>query len=170
MKKMSFFHYLLFFTAVLSLGSCSVQKSVTAKSMDIYGSGVIHKPVIADLEVSSTKVTGTYNVINGTLFDAAKNEAIALLIKDNNADVIVEPKFELVQTMGSSKITITGFPATYKNFRPIEKADIELLNVGIVQKAKVEEPKTVKKKNGILIGIGTALTAILLGLLISTAI
>ena len=72
--------------------------------------------------------------------------------------------------MGSSKITITGFPATYKNFRPIEKADIELLNVGIVQKAKVEEPKTVKKKNGILIGIGTALTAILLGLLISTAI
>jgi outer membrane protein assembly factor BamE (lipoprotein component of BamABCDE complex) len=55
MKKSNFFLLLFVVLAFVSLESCSVQKSVTAKSMDIYGSGVMHKPVIADLDVSSTK-------------------------------------------------------------------------------------------------------------------
>lgn len=170
MKKIKFIFLLFVILTFMSLQSCSVQKSVTAKSMDIYGSGVIHKPVIADLDVSSTKVKGTYDLASGTLFEDAKNEAIAQLIKDNNVDVIIEPKYELVQTVGATKITITGYPATYKNFRPIEKADIELLNVGIVQKAKVDEPKTVKKKNRVLVIVGTVLTTLLLGIIIATGV
>jgi hypothetical protein len=169
MKKSNFSLLLFVVLALVSLESCSVQKSVTAKSMDIYGSGVMHKPVIADLDVSSTKVKGTYDVVSGTLFEAAKNEAIAQLLKESNADVIVEPKYELVQTMGSSKITISGYPATYKNFRSIEKSDIELLNVGIVQKAKVDEPRTVKKKNRVWVVVGSVVTAILLGIIIATS-
>ena len=39
--------------------SCKTIKSGTAKSIDVSGIGVIHKPVIADLDVNQQKTTKT---------------------------------------------------------------------------------------------------------------
>jgi hypothetical protein len=39
----------------LSLMSCSTTKSGTAKTIDIVGAGVIHKPIVVDLEVKQEK-------------------------------------------------------------------------------------------------------------------
>ena len=139
---------------------------MTSKSMDIYGSGVIHKPVIVDLDVSPEKVSGTYSMSSETPIETAKNDALAKLLKEKSADVIVEPKYEIEQVLGSIKLTVTGFPATYKNFRSVQKEDIELLNVGVVQKAKVEQPSVVKKKKTGLIVAGSILAAALIALLI----
>lgn len=151
--------------AVLTLSSCYVSKTSTSKTTDIYGSGVIHLPVVAELDVSNVKVTGTAAAAKGTSIEVVKQDAVADALKKANADVLVEPKFETETTASQTTATVTGFPATYKNFRPITAADVPLLEVGVLQVAKLEEPSAFERKKGgaagktlgVLLGIGLGL-------------
>ena len=154
--------------ALFLCSSCIVQRTNTVKTMDIYGAGVIHKPVLVDLDVKENKITGTSTQSGNKSIEIIKQDAVANALKNANADVLVEPKFETETHQGKVTATVTGFPATYKNFRQIKSEDIPLLQVGIAQKANVYEPPTTKKNNGgaiaaILIGLG------LLGVLIGTS-
>ena len=160
--------FVLYFVIIL-FSSCKVFRASTSKSMEIYGSGVIQKPTVVDLKVDETKVTGTASSSISTS-EVLKQEAISDALKKCKCDVIVEPSFEIITARGNTTVTMIGFPAIYKNFRPITKEDVELINVGISQKAKVYEPTSTssKKKNGILsigiaIGIPLILGALLLG-------
>ncbi len=117
----------------LLITSCGVNKSMsTAKTMDIYGSGVIHIPVVADLEVSPTKVSATMNFSGDLMLitKANEQEVIAKAIKKVGADILIEPSFEKKQDGSEIIVTVTGFPAKYKNFRNAKSSDIELLKVG----------------------------------------
>ncbi|HEX7845236.1 MAG TPA: hypothetical protein VF476_05490 [Chitinophagaceae bacterium] len=129
--------------------SCGITKSTTntSKTLNIYGSGVIQKPVIVDLEVKQTKVTATVNGKLGSSIDALKAEAVSVAVKNAQADVLVEPTYTIVSKGGTSTVTVSGFPATYKNFRDIKPEDIPLIQAGILQTAKVAEPTTIWKKN-----------------------
>ncbi|MEI7525438.1 MAG: hypothetical protein WCJ95_13955 [Mariniphaga sp.] len=140
---------ILFFTVLLAaiLTSCSIVKTNTSKTMDIYGAGVIHKPVIVDLEVKEVRVTGTATLLKGVSLEPVKQEAVADALRRAGADVLVEPKFETKTSGGRTTATVTGFPATYKNFRSITLDDVELLRVGVVQKAEVFESGKSTKKN-----------------------
>jgi hypothetical protein len=109
--------------------SCTTVKSGTAKSKDIVGIGVIHKPVVADLDVNQQKISKTIILKGMESLEVAKNEAIRALLKDNNADLIIEPKFETITKNGKTELTINGWLAYYKNFRTIEEKDIKLLEV-----------------------------------------
>lgn len=134
---------------VLTATSCSTAlKRNTAKSMDIYGSGVIQKPVIVDLDVEDKKVTGTATAASGSSESAVKQLAVANALKEAKADVLVEPKFEVDIQGGKITATVTGFPARYKNFRSIRQEDTELLKAGIVQKAEVYQPSQEKQRKG----------------------
>jgi len=151
MKKL-----LLFSTLIALLTSCSVMKTSTSKTLDIYGAGVVQNPVLVDLEVSEKKVTGSSEGYSSNL-ETIKQDAIAEALKSSNADVLVEPKFETETSGGKTKATVTGFPATYKNFRPLKEEDIKLLEAGITQKAVVHEPKKAikTKNNGAVIVLST---------------
>jgi hypothetical protein len=127
--------------------SCVMQKMTTSKTMDIYGAGVIQKPVIVDLEVKETKTTGTATAPTGQI-EIIKAMAVNDALKTSNADVLVEPKFEMQVQGGRTTVTVTGWPATYKNFRAIKEEDIKLLDVGVLQKAKVNEPATSPNQMG----------------------
>ncbi len=162
---------ILFIAVVTSffLTSCVVVKTDTSKTMDIYGAGVIQKPVLVDLEVKETKVTGTATGTAtgaaGKTMDPIKQSAVADALKKANADVLVEPVFETVTTGGKTTATVTGFPATYKNFRSIKPEDVELLKVGVTQKADVyEPPKDQQQKKNLAAAI--AGTVLCLGLII----
>jgi hypothetical protein len=135
------------FLIALIFTSCAMQKFHTSKTMDIYGAGVIQKPVIVDLDVKETKVTGTASDISG-LLENIKSLAVNDALKTSNADVLVEPKFEIQTSGGRTTVTVTGWPATYKNFRAIKEEDVKLLDVGVVQKAKVVEPAVQQKQMG----------------------
>jgi DNA/RNA endonuclease YhcR with UshA esterase domain len=137
---------LLFAIAVVLLSSCSVVKTYTAKTTEIYGSGVIQKPVIVDLEVTETKVSGTATESSGIGLEAIKNLAVANAVKKAGADVLIEPQFETETRSGMTTATVTGFPGIYRNFRPIQIDDVELLKVGILQKANVYQPSSEEKK------------------------
>ena len=137
---------LLIAMATLALTSCTVIKTYTTKTHEIYGSGVIQKPVIVDLDVSENKVSGTATVTAAKSLEVVKNLAVSDALKKAGADVLVEPQFETETRSGMTTATVTGFPGVYRNFRVIQLDDVELLKVGILQKATVFQPYDEKKK------------------------
>jgi len=139
--------------AVSSLISCSTVQSGTSKTMDIVGTGVIHKPVIADLNVSQEKVSRTMTFTNLQSLETAKNSVVRELLKEQNADVLVEPTFDSTTKNGTTELTVYGWPATYKNFRQVEERDLKVLEIRphFIQKAETTQPATEVKKMG---GIG----------------
>ena len=132
--------------AALFLTSCGSLKTTTSKTMDIYGAGIIHKPVIVDLNVKETKVTGTATMSTNMTLEAVKREAVADALRKTNADVLVEPKFQTTTAHDRTTATVTGFPATYTNFRSIKEEDVKLLQVGVTQRAEVYETTVLQKK------------------------
>lgn len=142
MKKV----FLLF--VAISLASCSVTKTGTAKTMEIVGSGVIHKPIIVDLVVREEKATSTTTFSNMQSLENAKTEVVRKLLSELSADILVEPSFESTTKNGKTVLTATGWPANYKNFRPIEEKDIKFLEIkpGLLQKANVYEAAVESKK------------------------
>ncbi len=159
--------YLILVVAIIA-SSCSTQRSTTAKRMDIYGSGVIQYPIIAEMDVDSNKITGTADAPSGTSLEIVKNSAVADALKKSNADILIEPTFETITSSGRVQAVVTGFPASYKNFRPATIEDMPLLELGIIQTARTYEPISDEKRKsnagailGALGGIGLL---VLLGL------
>ena len=146
-------------SSIVFFSCSSVQKTSTAKSMNIYGMGVMHIPVLADLEVSETKITGTKTGSSTSSLDELKAEAIAAALKTSNADVLIEPAFQIETDRSRITVVVTGRPATYKNFRKMELSDTLLIQAGILQKPLVIDPAPAKKKKkgaAVLAGVGTA--------------
>lgn len=159
----------MFILIALSLISCSTTKSGTAKTMDIVGSGVIHKPVIVDLDVKQEKASKTVVLTNVLSLDNAKNEAVRELLKEKSADILVEPTFDSKTKNGKTELTVYGWTANYKNFRQVEEKDIKLLEISpSLRKAETYQPVVEKKKGK---GLGWAIggAAILIGAIIATS-
>ncbi len=154
----------LFLSIAILFSSCSSTKTNTAKSLDIYGAGVIQKPVIADLVVKETKVTG---FATGSAVENVKSMAIANAINKANIDVLIEPKFEIITSGGKTTVTVNGFPGTYKNFRPMVEDDLKLVEMGyttVVQTGEASK-ESAKKPNWKLIGGATLGAIVVLALL-----
>ncbi len=151
----------LFFTSCATMQTSTNIKSKygTAKHIDVEGSGILCKPVIADLEVKPTKVTASAEGDNTTV-SKLKKAAIFNAVEKSSADIIVEPIYVVERDNDHLKVTVKGYPAFYKNFRTIKKEDIELLEVGNSINITTENAgqthsttTTVKKKKG-LFGLG----------------
>ncbi|MGE4346043.1 MAG: hypothetical protein AB7D46_01380 [Flavobacteriaceae bacterium] len=131
----------------LTIVSCSTPQTSTrtTKSLDIIGAGIIHKPVIAELDVKPGRVWHSKVFKNSELnlygSENAKNSVMGELLKANNADVLVEPIYETSSSGSKTTIAVSGFLATYKSFKNIEEKDIKLLEVRpqVLQKADVKE-------------------------------
>ena len=161
---------ILFFTIVATtfITSCSVSKKHISKAIDINGPGVVQKPTIVDLDVKETKVTGSATAKSNAPLEIVKEAAVKDAINKANADILIEQKFETETSGRKMTVTVKGFPATYKNFRPITTEDVELLKVGATQKANVCESHKVERKKksglikGVLIGFGSCLLLIII--------
>jgi hypothetical protein len=142
---------IILLSITIALTSCSTSKSGTAKTMDIVGAGVMHKPVVVDLDVKQDKVEKTVEIKNLTSLENAKNEVVRDLLKERNADILVEPSFYSTTKGSKTELTVYGWTANYKNFRPIEEKDIKFMEVkpSLVQKADVYQPVTEKKKSSV---------------------
>ena len=131
----------------ISFFSCKTVKSGTAKSIDISGIGVIHKPVVADLEVSQQKATKTIILKNMETLENGKQQIIREILSENKADLLVEPKFDSVTQNGKTELTVTGWLANYKKFRMMEEKDIKLFEVrpAIISTVETSQPMIFKK-------------------------
>ncbi len=170
MKNMkTIFKVLLFINLIFFFASCKVQRSIDSKIMSINGPGVIQKPVIVDLIVNDKKATGQAVRQSGDDIGITKNEAVADLLKNAGGDVLVEPTFSYEKTNGKTTVTVTGWPASYINFRSIKQDDIPFLEVTAKQDAKIYKPAEMKKKGFsavaviLTLGLIAGLTAVFSG-------
>lgn len=176
MKKITLSRLFLFAFAAILLSACSATQKSRTYDYDhlfITKQGIIQRPLIADMEVGKQKQTISRTYKNVTVATAKQN-VIEEFIRTNNADLIVQPLFTTDAQSTSMKttvvITLSGYPATYKNIRNYEPKDKEtLLPCEYIIGAQNSPTRTTsegviapkKKKNNALAAIG--LTAIIGG-------
>ena len=124
-------------------------RSVTAKSFDIVHTGAIQRPVVADLVASETRVRGTFSSAGLANVDlqALKDLAIDNALNSVNADILLEPRFDVTTTTtGTSSVTIvvvTGYPATFRNFRNFADSDTTWTNIISEQRTNEHVERTI---------------------------
>lgn len=131
MKK-TFFSLFAIVAVLLVATSCSYRMvERTGRTLEPYS-----EPMMADLEVSQTKVTGSFEIskkeLGGLRWRTAsmkvntyKLNAVYAALQSVKADVLLFPQYEIVRVEGMGDgitVTVTGYPGVYKNFRPVPKA------------------------------------------------
>ncbi len=114
-----------------TLASCSVVRTSTSKRLDTYDTGIVQAPLLVDLDIKGERVRGSASGSTVAGIDTWKAAAVAAAAKDANADVLVEARFNISSSFGwfgTTTVDVTGYPATYKNFRPLKADDLKLLN------------------------------------------
>lgn len=139
MKKILFFSLSL--VACVCFFSCTTESKTIVSTSSRTIEPQIY-PILADLDIKTQKVTGVWNYEceSGASYDEEllKSNAVYQALKDIKADILVAPQYHIsTKIMGRQYITVTvtGYPAFYKNFRPIsEFSDLETIesNSGIV--------------------------------------
>lgn len=108
----------------------------TARLLDTE-SNMLVMPIIANLQVSDTKIIhvereafANIKVNNSSIakIDSFKRTALGRAAKMYNADILVNADIEVVTENGHFVITVTGYPAQYKNFRNVTTTEINIIN------------------------------------------
>lgn len=109
---------------VILVSSCSLLRTSTSTTMNVDSSLI--STTTADLQVSDVKISYTYypkKQDRKAGLNHVISNATAVALKENgNADILVERQYEVVfksRLFGKKikSVTITGYPATYKNFK-----------------------------------------------------
>lgn len=131
---------LLLLLAIISISCTTTKHSSTTRVMDIYGPGVVQLPVVGELDVDINKVSETVTK-SGTAVNAEqlKLTAVSRAVKNANADILIEPSFEVSAEGTTTTVIVTGFPATYSEFRSATPEDIPIMEAGQLPKASVLE-------------------------------
>lgn len=133
---------LLFTFVTVLFSSCSTMKKSTSTTMNVE-SGVYQYPTVADLDVKQKiekQIEWSFVPFNWGQppLQLRKNNLIADIVKENNADVLLEPQITFIkQPFGKRTLIITGFPASFKNFRKANKEDLKALEI-VVPAPKME--------------------------------
>ena len=157
--------------AVVGLSSCSTTSTrvQSSRTTEIYGPGVLHLPVVADLNVREEKVSATVTGSTSGSTKELRDLALAEALEKAGADVLVEPVFESESTGTRITITVTGYPATYENFRQATHDDIGLLQIGVLQRTDqqaVATSTTRKGRGGVIVLATIAVVALTAGLIV----
>lgn len=116
--------------AVLALCSCTtIQHTTTSEEVDTQ----VHNLTVADVNVSKERVSHTYNwnwdPLSTISLSDKKKSAAAELLNEQGGDVLVEPQY-VVKRRGvfrGGEITVSGYPATYRNFRSMTQSDADII-------------------------------------------
>ncbi len=88
----------------------------------------VHERIMADIDVKGEKVVGTYSGYAGSDMESVKGNAVYnALANGTKGDLLVAPQYEIVKEVSSKgmtstiKVTVVGYPAFYRNFRPVPK-------------------------------------------------
>lgn len=118
MKKLSFL-----LCAVAVLTSCSVVRQSASVNAPV---SYVNTATVADLEVSPKRITYTFvpskDVRRGGDRNVILSAVRSALYENGNADVLVDMEYvtshrpAFIGLSSIRMITVTGYPATYKNF------------------------------------------------------
>lgn len=124
--------FIFILCVTLMLSSCSTIKK-TSDTAEI-NTPVSTYPTVADLNVVPQRVSKTvtwkWNPLNSISLSTRQANATAELILETGADVLLEPQYitttSWLNILGGS-LTVTGYPASFENFRKATPADLEAL-------------------------------------------
>jgi len=118
-KKLVFLMSIVVASSIIS-GCAMVKggKDSTVKAI-ILSPSVHSVPMVAELEVSNKKVIGQAKG-QATAKNGLEKEAVTEALKQTDGDVLVGANFFYETTGVNLTVTVTGYPAHYKNFRPKE--------------------------------------------------
>lgn len=150
-------------SSLLLIGCVTTQSTTkTTYSYSEYRSvqaaqSVATAPLIADLVVAEKRITYAERINTvitnmsqseaKALADKEKETVIANAVKANKADVLVAPSVDIqTDANGYLVIEVTGYPASYKNFRNATKDDMWIVD-------KNSAPKQEEKKSSVPIGL-----------------
>ena len=116
--------------AVMALSSCS---TITHTAQSAGVDPALYNLTVADMDVSKQRVQHTvewkWTPFKSVSLSNEKTNATAELLQQSNADVLVEPQY-LVKKRGifrGGSVTVSGYPATYKNFHPMTEAEANII-------------------------------------------
>lgn len=127
---------LLLICVAATFSSCKLTQkmAVVAPVNDI---GVHQYPTVADLDVKPQKVTKTeeWNFVpfnwGQPSLDIRKGNMIAEMVNENDGDVLLEPQTVYRKKIfGKRSLTISGFVASFDNFRKASDDDLKALELG----------------------------------------
>ncbi|MCM1153243.1 MAG: hypothetical protein NC328_06290 [Muribaculum sp.] len=84
----------------------------------------------ADLDIKDVRVSKTdswrIKIFSPTDLEQRKANLIVELCREVGADVLVDPQFTFTKRpLGGGKLTVSGYPATYKNFRSMTDNEVD---------------------------------------------
>lgn len=80
---------------------------------------------ISDKRVSKTSSWGP-KILSPTTIEQRKANLIIELCREVGADVLVDPQFTYSKRiLGGGKLSVSGYPATYKNFRAMTDKEVD---------------------------------------------
>lgn len=84
----------------------------------------------AELDISETRVSMTdswrIKLFSPTDLDQRKSNLIVKLCREVGADVLVDPQFTFTKRpLGGGKLTVSGYPAKYTNFRSMSDKEVD---------------------------------------------
>lgn len=119
-------------TIALAMSSCStIQHTATTAPVDTH----VYNLTVAELDVADKKAEKTYdwkwNPFRTISLSREKSNVTASLLKDVDADVLVEPQFEIKRRglFRGGSLTVTGFPAKYRNFHSMTMEEAEAIAI-----------------------------------------
>lgn len=116
--------------------SCSISKTVSSAYTLLPNTNI----TIADLDIQENKVTGEYRF--DIQLDREKtvdkqellNNAIYNALRPLKADVLVAAQYQIESSSRGNRmfynVTVTGYPAYYRNFRSSDVKDVEFKEIG----------------------------------------
>jgi len=156
---------LIWFALVaITFTSCSVPRQFSDYSYSEYKTATIPNPVIysvpqiAELSISETRITYTerlnirvtdyQNSQIDVIAQGEKEVVIGNAVKQNNCDVLVQPIVDIQSDKdGFLVVTVTGYPANYKNFRNYTPDDEWILKLNDAKsEEKKQSPLVIKEK------------------------
>lgn len=126
MKKL----FIILMVSAFAMTSCStVYKTATTRNVE----PTIAAVTLSDLDVSDTKITYTLTPTKKVRRGGLKNcinTAISEALAQKGGDVLIETQQAIVVRgrgfLGKIKsVTVTGYPAKYKNFRPADDKTLQ---------------------------------------------
>ena len=106
-------------------------------------------PMTTELKVDARKVSAEVYKEKGGQKKEMENWAVVTALSKVSADILIEPRYEYTYegTLRGGKLVavkVTGYPATFTNFRQMTKEDVETINL---LKSPVKETTVIIKEN-----------------------
>ena len=121
--------------------SCSTVTKITnsdTNQMAAHESGIVMRPLLADLDVSQSRKSIEYIVpyyMNAK--KEGKENALLQFKKTHKCDYVVDPVFEIVIETGKkneTKIIVNGYAASYSNIRQVDTLPESVVQYGLLPK------------------------------------